>query len=126
MLRIKNFIQVLSRYYKHIQFKAEGDASAEKILHHTNALHVVRIVQEAVTNAVKHAAAANISLTSKLCDGRWELTVVDDGMGFDYEAMKHAEHGNGLLNMNQRATESGLVFTITSTPGSGTKMTILI
>lgn len=126
LLRIKNFMQALSRYYPHILFKAEGEASAKKILHHTKALHVVRIVQEAVTNAVKHAAAINISLSSNQHDGKWELTVVDDGKGFDYEAMRHTEPGNGLMNMNQRATESGITFTVTSMSGNGTKVTILI
>ncbi len=126
LLRIKNFIQALARYYPHIQFKAEGEASAEKILYHTKALHVVRIVQEAITNAIKHAAANNISLSSSLHEGKWELTVIDDGKGFDYGMMKQAEQGNGLLNMNQRATESGITFTVSSMQGSGTKVTMLI
>ncbi|MBK8522559.1 MAG: hypothetical protein IPL54_17435 [Chitinophagaceae bacterium] len=126
LLRIKNFIQALARYYPHIQFKAAGEASAEKILHHTKALHVVRIVQEAVTNAVKHAVADSISLSSNRHNGKWELTVVDDGKGFDYEKTMLVEQGNGLLNMSQRATESGIDFTVTSMPGSGTKVTMLI
>lgn len=126
LLRIKNFMQALSRYYPHIQFKAEGEASAEKILHHTKALHVVRIVQEAVTNAIKHAAAGSIFLSSNQHDGKWELTVIDNGKGFDYETMKQAEQGNGLLNMNQRATEAGIVFSVNSIPGSGTKVTVLV
>lgn len=126
LIRIKNFIQALSRYYPHIQFKAEGEAAADKILLHTKALHVVRIVQEAVTNAIKHAAAKNISLTSNQPDGKWELTVHDDGKGFDYEAMKHTEPGNGLINMKQRAIESGIIFSVHSIPGNGTTITLLI
>ena len=126
LLRIKNFMQALSRYYPHIQFKVTGEASAGKILHHTKALHVVRIVQEAVTNAIKHAAAETISLSSSQNEGKWELTVVDDGKGFDYDAMKHTGDGNGLVNMNQRATESEIVFTVSSQVGSGTKVTMLI
>jgi signal transduction histidine kinase len=51
---------------------------------------------------------------------------MDDGKGFDYETMKHAEHGNGLININQRATESGIVFTVNSKPGSGTKVSLQI
>jgi len=126
LLRIKNFMQALSRYYPHVQFKVVGEAPAGKILHHNKALHIVRIVQEAVTNAIKHAAATNISLSSDQPEGKWELTVVDDGKGFDYEAMKHTEQGNGLLNMQQRATESDIIFTIVSKMDSGTKVTILI
>jgi signal transduction histidine kinase len=125
LLRIKNFIQALSRYYPHIQFKAEGIAP-EKILHHTKALHVVRIVQEAVTNAIKHAAATTISLSGKMHDGKWDLTVIDDGKGFDYEKIKDTELGNGLMNMNKRASESGIEFIVNSAPGSGTKISMLI
>jgi signal transduction histidine kinase/ligand-binding sensor domain-containing protein len=126
LLRIKNFMQALSRYYPHVQFKAVGEAPVGKILHHNKSLHIVRIVQEAVTNAIKHAVATNISLSSDQSEGRWQLTVVDDGKGFDYEAMKHTEEGNGLLNMQQRATESDIIFTIVSKMDSGTKVTILI
>ncbi len=126
LLRIKNFIQALSRYYQHIHFKTEGEAPAGKILHHTKALHVVRIVQEAVTNAIKHASAGNISLSSSLQDNQWELTVVDDGKGFDYETKKDTELGNGLMNMKQRATESGMEVTVISGQGGGTKVTVLV
>ena len=83
-------------------------------------------MQEAVTNAIKHAAAETISLSSSQHEGKWELTVVDDGKGFDYNAMKHTGDSNGLVNMNQRATESGIVFTVSSQVGSGTKVTMLI
>lgn len=125
-LRMKNFIQALSRYYPDIQFRAEGEAPAGKILHHTKALHVVRIVQEAVTNAIKHAAAKNIILSGTAGDDKWEMTVTDDGKGFDYETIKETELGNGLMNMNKRANESGVEFAVSSTPGNGTKVTVLI
>lgn len=126
LLRMKNFIQALSRYYPHIQFKAEGEAPVGEILHHTKALHVVRIVQESVTNAIKHAAAKNITLSSNVGGDKWKLTVTDDGKGFDYETIKETEPGNGLMNMKKRANESGIEFTVSSTPGSGTKVIVLI
>ena len=126
LLRIKNFVQALSRYYPGIQFRAEGEASAGKVLHHTRALHVVRIVQEAITNAIKHAAAANISLSSITGGDKWELTVVDDGKGFEYEKMKLTGDGNGLVNMKQRAAASGILFTVVSVPGGGTTVSLLL
>ncbi|MBL7700932.1 MAG: hypothetical protein JNM14_01675 [Ferruginibacter sp.] len=126
LLRIKNFMQALSRYYPHIQFKTEVDAPTEKVLHHTKALHVVRIVQEAVTNAIKHAAAKNITLSGNASDDKWKLAVTDDGKGFDYEAIKDTELGNGLMNMSKRAAESEIEFTVSSIPGNGTRITVLI
>ena len=86
----------------------------------------MRIVQEAVTNAIKHAVAKNIILSSTVGDDKWELTVTDDGKGFDYETIKETELGNGLVNMNKRANESGVEFTVSSTPGNGTTVAVLI
>lgn len=125
-LRIKNFIQPFTRYYKHIHFKVEGEASAETILHYTTALNVVRLVQEAVNNAIKHAGPANIKIISKDKDGRWQLTVENDGTGFNYEAMRHNGQGNGLMNMKQRAIESGFDFSIISDLQKGTIVSVLI
>ncbi|MGB5007823.1 MAG: ATP-binding protein [Ferruginibacter sp.] len=125
-LRIKNFMQALARYYPGIHFKVEGEAAVEKHLHHTKALNVVRIVQEAVTNAIKHAATGSITVSSNQHTGKWQLTVEDDGSGFDYEAIILTESGNGLLNMQQRAIDSGLDLTVTSIPGKGTGISILV
>jgi signal transduction histidine kinase len=60
-VRIKNFIQPLVRYYRHINFIIEGTAPADMPLHYTKALALVRIVQEATANAIKHSDAKNIT-----------------------------------------------------------------
>lgn len=101
LLRIRNFVQPFNRYYPHIQFKVEGEASSQRQLHYTKALNVVRIVQEAITNSIKHAAATNIIITSNEKEGRWELTVSDDGKGFNEQTIKSEEQGNGLNNMKK-------------------------
>ena len=126
LLRIKNFIQSLARYYPHIHFKAEGEVSPEQILHYTKALNIVRIVQEAVTNAIKHAGASNIDVSSSRVDDKWKLMVTDDGKGFNYETMKLAETGNGLGNMKKRALDSGIEFNIESNAATGTIISMLI
>ncbi|MBK8609503.1 MAG: hypothetical protein IPL84_06040 [Chitinophagaceae bacterium] len=126
LIRLKNFIQALARYYPDIQFKTEGKADAAKSLQHTRALNVVRIVQEAVTNALKHSGAGSIVLSSNQKNGKWELSVTDNGKGFDYEITKQAEQGNGLMNMKQRAVDSQFEFDMVSEPGKGTNVRILI
>ncbi|MEO6541685.1 MAG: ATP-binding protein, partial [Ferruginibacter sp.] len=126
LLRIKNFVQSLSRYYTQIQFSVTGDAPAAMNLHYTKALNLVRIVQEAVTNSLKHAASKHISITSSEQNGKWELTVADDGKGFNYETAKDLEQGNGLTNMKQRATDSGLGFSLEAEPGKGTGIHITV
>ncbi|MEO8110872.1 MAG: triple tyrosine motif-containing protein [Ginsengibacter sp.] len=125
LVRIRNFIQLFTRHYPHIKFKVEGDVPKEKILQYNKALHLVRIVQEAVSNATRHADAKNISIFSSAENGHWKLIVIDDGIGFDYKEKKELLKGNGLNNMSQRAVDAGLVFTINSIKGTGSVITII-
>ena len=124
-LRIRNFIQPLSRYYQHISFHITGKVPEGKILHYTKALNLVRLVQEAVSNSIKHAEASNITIHSEPQDDHWKISIGDDGAGFDYEMAKKLESGNGLSNMYRRATEGSFNFTIQSNEGQGTIITIV-
>ena len=110
LLRISNFIQPFNRYYPHIHFKVEGDAPPKMELRYSRALNVVRIVQEAVTNAIKHSGAKNINVHSSMEGSAWKLMIIDDGKGFNHVALRGK--GNGLVNMEQRAKESGFKLSI--------------
>jgi PAS domain S-box-containing protein len=79
-----------------------------------------RIVQEALTNAVKHSKAANISVGLKVENGRLRAEVTDDGTGFDPDR-DYAGH-LGLHSMRERAAKLGGEVSITSTPGSGARV----
>jgi signal transduction histidine kinase len=125
LIRIRNFIQPFTRYYHHIIFKVEGEAPPNLILQHDKALHLVRIVQEAVSNAIKHAGAKNISILSEVGNECWKLSVTDDGKGFDVEEKKQLQSGNGLGNMEERAASAGVVFSIESKENQGTVVTII-
>jgi signal transduction histidine kinase len=125
MLRIKNFIQPFSQYYRHLLFKFEGDVP-EKKLQHNKAFHLVRIVQEAVSNAIKHADAKNIIITSSIENNYWKLVINDDGKGFDYTTTKEMQLGNGLNNMQQRAAEGKFDYSIYSIKNVGTTITITL
>jgi len=127
LLRIRNFVQPLSRYYHKINFTLEGEAPATLELHYTKALALVRIVQEAIANAIKHSGAENISLLSQTSSaGKWHITVKDDGKGFQYTDTKTNSEGNGLTNMEQRAAEASIHYTIESVVGKGTTIQIII
>ena len=126
LMRIRNFMQPFSRYYPNIQFKVEGDAPEEKTLHYTRALNLVRMVQEAVTNAIKHAEATQVSINSSILNDQWEICITDNGRGFNKEAIIKSAAGNGLLNLEQRARDSGFELSIQSAPGDGTSVRILI
>jgi signal transduction histidine kinase len=125
-MRIRNFVQPFNRYYPHIHFNIDGEASAEKILHYTKALNVVRIVQEAVTNAIKHSTASNITVISSAHKNDWRIEVRDDGKGFYEDTTTGTELGNGLQNMRQRAKEASFDLAINSQPGKGTAVIITV
>jgi signal transduction histidine kinase len=81
---------------------------------------VFRIAQEALHNAVKHAAARRLDLHLEEGDRRLVLTVRDDGVGFDPGATAHRSRRLGLTSMEERATALGGTLSIDSAPGKGT------
>jgi signal transduction histidine kinase len=84
---------------------------------------VLRIVQEALANAVKHARPDEIALTLVERDGQVTVTVRDDGTGFT-PADSEAHHGLGLRLMSERAAEVGAVLHVDSVPGRGTTVEV--
>jgi signal transduction histidine kinase len=85
---------------------------------------VLRITQEAVTNALRHAGASRVRVSLGPSDGDGPpsvvLRVVDDGTGFDPEARALRSRRLGLTSMHERAASLGGALTITSSPGRGT------
>jgi signal transduction histidine kinase len=89
--------------------------------------HLFRIAQEAVANAIKHAGAQNIVLSLEYEADVSRLTVCDDGQGFDPEARRFSPGPHfGLLGMRERAAKAGLSLSLTSAPGSGCLITVLV
>jgi signal transduction histidine kinase len=78
-----------------------------------------RLAQEALTNITKHAAATRVELVLVRRDGVVELSVSDDGAGFD---LQDAGEGFGLVGMRERVALAGGHLDITSTPGRGTTL----
>jgi two-component system, NarL family, sensor histidine kinase DevS len=79
---------------------------------------VYRLVQEALTNVIKHAGASNVTLQVVEHDGRLDVLVCDDGCGFDTEADRD---GFGLDGMRERVELVGGELRIESKPGNGTR-----
>ncbi len=80
-------------------------SASDTVLPGRVAQHVLRIAQEAITNARKHAAARLITVTWKESDAEFELMISDDGVGIDDKILKCATAAGhfGLLGMRERA-----------------------
>jgi signal transduction histidine kinase len=84
---------------------------------------VLRVVQEALANAVKHARPGHVALDVHRVADRVVVTVTDDGTGFD-PAQAALRHGMGLELMRERVAELGGEFAVESAPGAGTTVRI--
>jgi signal transduction histidine kinase len=85
---------------------------------------VLRTVQETMTNIRKHAVADDVTVTLRFTGTAVVLTITDDGVGFDVDAVRAADPkgptGFGLRGMRNRAEQVGGDLEIDSTPGVGT------
>jgi signal transduction histidine kinase len=85
--------------------------------------NLLRIGQEAVNNAVKHAEAQRIFINLVFDARRVQLSVRDDGRGFDHQLSENGRHGHfGLIGMRERAAQIGGTLSIHSIEGSGTEV----
>lgn len=82
-----------------------------------------RIAQEALNNALKHAAANAVVVRIHAEDDCVQLEVTDNGKGFDVAAVRD-QGGLGLVSMRERAERLGGVLTILSAPGEGTTVRV--
>ena len=84
-----------------------------------------RIAQEALNNSLKHAGAAAVVVYLRRENGRIEMEIVDDGVGFDPESLPD-RGGMGLKSIRERAERLGGVVSISSNPGEGTSIKVSI
>jgi len=86
-----------------------------------------RLVQEAVTNVIKHSYARQCTVSVTRTDGSVETVVEDDGRGFDPDKISRAgEEHLGIVGMQERVRSLGGQFAIDSRPGGGTRVRIRI
>lgn len=85
-------------------------------------LHLLRVLQEAIANVVRHARATTLRVEGAPSPGGIRLEVWDDGVRFDPEA---ARAGRGLANMRRRADEIGAALEVAST-AEGSRVTITL
>ncbi|HEU4462506.1 MAG TPA: GAF domain-containing sensor histidine kinase [Solirubrobacterales bacterium] len=84
---------------------------------------VYRLVQEALTNAVKHAQARRVEVTVEGGGDEIRIGIRDDGRGFD---LSQATGGRGLIGMRERIELFGGTIEVSSEPGEGTKISATV
>ncbi len=86
-----------------------------------------RIVQESMTNIIRHAQATQVTIHLIQEDGFLVLRIMDNGRGFDVDALADADDsgkGLGLQGMQERCSILGGEFSLHSAPGQGTTITV--
>ena len=86
-----------------------------------DALHVLRLMQEALNNVLKHACASRVRMVTRHHGSYVEIRVEDDGAGFDLQTI---QHGRGLKSQIKRAQRLGGKLRIDSSPGNGTRLSL--
>ncbi|MDI3409366.1 GAF domain-containing sensor histidine kinase [Streptomyces cavernicola] len=118
---LRTQIQVLDRAHSaHVTF----DCTGVRALPAAQEEAMLRVAQEALHNALRHSGATRVCvLLQKLGQGA-ELSITDDGSGFDTGAVRRAGRHLGLVSMKHRAGGVGGRLTVESAPGKGTTITM--
>jgi signal transduction histidine kinase len=95
---------------------------AAKALSTEQSLHLIRVIQEAVSNCIKHGHAQEARVSLKMLKRGVRLSVRDNGCGFNQDSAKRT--GHGLANMAARARKIGGRFTILSKVNEGTSIVL--
>jgi NarL family two-component system sensor histidine kinase YdfH len=100
------------------------DISSVRQLSETVHQHILRILTEALSNITHHAQAKNVIITVRCTVDHFILTIHDDGIGFDTEAVPSGHYG--LLGMKERAQMMGAKLAIQSAPEQYTTIKLSI
>lgn len=110
-----------------MQVEARVTANAGQSLTPQSAEHLYFIIKEALSNVAKHSKASKVHLSCTTREEGVELMITDNGVGFSVDdAVDGARIGQGLMNMKTRAGKMGGACHITSSPGKGTRVVVII
>ena len=110
-----------SKFGLAVRFKARGLTGERLPAVVETALY--RVVQEAMTNVVRHARATRVDILVARRGDRVRVMVEDDGIGFASDQVQGGDHF-GLLGLKERAEALGGTLTVESTPGAGTTVVV--
>lgn len=118
--RFKLFVQKLEQSYPQVTILIYEEIQEDRHLSSFQALHLFRILQESLNNALKHSKCQNINIHIQSDTSQLRIVIADDGVGM----VSGKSNGNGLPNLKQRARESGWDAQWLSNPQGGTSVVI--
>jgi signal transduction histidine kinase len=114
---LRKHIELLVRLQgRWIELDVDGELAAEP----ARDRELLRIAQEAIQNALRHADASRIAVRLQASGGAIVLEVADDGVGFDPAAAGLRSRRLGLTSMEERSERAGGRLEVRSSPGAGT------
>jgi PAS domain S-box-containing protein len=119
----REFDKIYSDIRVQIHFHVEENEVPEALK-----IVIYRILQEALNNVAKHSLAKTVHVSLGKKEGEIELTIKDDGQGFDPQEVplgNEYEYGMGLSGMQERTALSGGFFEVLSAKGKGTTIRVL-
>ena len=102
-----------------VEVTVNAQAGADSLAGSSQASVLYRVAQEAVQNALRHAAPAHVAIRIGATDARATLEVADNGRGFDVERERSEHRGMGLFTMQERVSLVDGTFQIVSHAGAG-------
>lgn len=128
---IQRFVEQNKTEHEEIKFRIQVTSESDEIdLPSVVTLTIFRIIQESCNNIYKYSQAKNVTISICYWEDEIEVSVEDDGIGFDKTMIGKGEEkvssGFGLSIMQERAQLLQGTFAIDSEPGKGTKVSISI
>ena len=132
---LHGFIPTIEQHVAQLTATGKYDANlsvegSSKDIGTKNEIFLYRILQEAIQNIIRHANASVIDIFLFYEKSTVRLSIKDNGAGFDAERVNLPGNAigriGGLQNMASRSIEAGAEFTITSSPGFGTQVSIAL
>lgn len=124
---LKNYLDNFQKNYGiHIEL-IHSDGTAEDTFDSSAGVHLLRVIQEALTNARKHSDAHNVKVSLNRVGNVMHITLTDDGRGFDYGQFEEDNDNHfGLAFMRERMAHVGGSLEIDSKAGEGTTVKIVV
>lgn len=121
---IRQYLQKFSRQFG-IKTRLTPVGDVNVTLRPEAEVQLVRVIQEALTNVRKHSGASTATVRLENRDGQLEITIEDDGCGFDATRIERQEGRSfGMQSMRERVERAGGALLIDSAPGRGTRVIV--